>query len=292
MIKSMTGFGRCEIEEGSYKISVELKAVNHRYLDLNVKMPKKFNAFDAAVRKLLKKYIERGKVDVYISFEDHSEDHTAVYYNREIADTYMKYLNQMAEDFGLDNDVRVSGLSRYPEVFTMEELSEDEEELWSLLEKALIGAAEHFVAAREKEGEALYHDLTDKLNDMIGYVDFIEERYPKVVAEYREKLEQKVAELLGDVHLDEARMATEITLYADKICVDEETVRLRTHIQSTLDTLKHGGACGRKLDFIAQELNRESNTILSKSTDIDISNVAINLKTDVEKVREQIQNIE
>lgn len=292
MIKSMTGFGRCEVAEGNRKFTVEMKSVNHRYLDVNIKMPKKLGFFESAIRSLLKEYIERGKVDVFVSYEDYTENNFSLKYNEELAAEYLTHLKTMSERFGLEFDVRVSTLARFPEVFTMEEQAIDEKELWAVLEKALRGAAEQFVESRMREGEHLKQDLCDKLSGMLSYVDFIEERSPVIIREYKERLEEKVRELLGEKQLDDGRIATEVTIFADKICVDEETVRLRSHIQSTKSALENGGSIGRKLDFIAQEMNREANTILSKTTDLQISDVGINLKTDIEKVREQIQNIE
>ena len=292
MIKSMTGFGRCEFTDEKRKFTVELKSVNHRYLDVNIKMPKKLNFFESSIRTLLKEYIERGKVDVYITYEDYTEDNYALKYNVSLAAQYLNYLNSMAEEFGLENDIRVSNLSRYPDVLVMEEQDVDEKELWDGLEHALRGACEQFVASRIKEGENLKGDLLDKLDDMISYVDFIEKRSPQSMEEYRRRLEDKIKEILGDRQMDDGRIATEVTIYADKICVDEETVRLRSHINTTKDTLLEGGSIGRKLDFIAQEMNREANTILSKANNIEISDTGINLKTSIEKVREQIQNIE
>lgn len=292
MIKSMTGFGRCEVADEKRKFTVELKSVNHRYLDINIKMPKKLNFFDSAIRNLLKEYIERGKVDVYITYEDDTEDNYALKYNASLAGEYLRYLNSMAEEFHLENDIRVSTLSRYPDVFVMEEQDIDERELWSNLEKALRGACEQFVASRIKEGENLKKDLRDKLEELLSCVDFIEERSPQIMQEYRTRLEEKVRDLLGEKQMDDSRILTEVTIYADKICVDEETVRLRSHIKATRDTLEAGGPVGRKLDFIAQEMNREANTILSKANNLEISDTGINLKTGIEKVREQIQNIE
>ncbi len=292
MIKSMTGFGRCEIMEGMRKYTVEMKSVNHRYLDVNIKMPKKLYMFESAIRSELKKYASRGKVDIFITMEDFSESNAMVKYNKELASEYMKHLQQIAEDFGLDNDIRVSTLSRYPEVLSMEEVAADEEELWKELKAAFQGAAEQFVAARKVEGEHLRDDLIEKLDGMLERVAFIEERSPQIVKEYRAKLEAKVQELLGDTKVDEARLLTEVTIFADKSCVDEEIVRLKSHIATTKATLLAGGDIGRKLDFIAQEMNREANTTLSKSNDLEISNCAIELKTEIEKVREQIQNIE
>ena len=292
MIKSMTGFGRCEVTEGNRKYTVEMKSVNHRYLDVNMKMPKALNFFESTIRNVLKEYMERGKVDLYITYEDFSEERFSLKYNEELAGEYLTHLNAMAEKFGLENDIRVSTLSRYPDVFTMEEIETDEKELWVGLEKAIRGAAEQFVTSRITEGEHLRADLCAKLDTMLAYVDFIEERSPVIMKDYRERLEAKVQELLGDRQIDDGRIATEVTIFADKICVDEETVRLRSHIKGMKAALEAGGSIGRKLDFIAQEMNREANTILSKANDLEISDTGINLKTDIEKVREQIQNIE
>ena len=292
MIKSMTGFGRAEIAEGTKKCTVEIKSVNHRYLDLAIKMPKKLNFFESSIRNLLKEYIQRGKVDVFITFEDMKEQNVSIKYNKDVAAEYLKYLSSMAEEFGLDNDIRVSTLSRYPEVFTMEDVDVDEEELWLLLEKTLREAAVNFVQTRVKEGENLRADMLDKLDGMLKHVDFITERSPIIIAEYKARLEDKVKELLEDSKIDENRILLEVTIFADKSCVDEELVRLRSHIETTKETLLQGGSIGRKLDFIAQEMNREANTTLSKSNDLEISNVAIELKTEIEKIREQIQNIE
>lgn len=292
MIKSMTGFGRYEAVTDECKISVEIKAVNHRYLDLSIKMPKKFNFFEAGMRTLLKDYIQRGKVDVFITYEDYTEDQVSLKYNSTLAAEYVKHFETMAEQFGIENDVKVSMLSRCPEVLTMEQVPEDEEHMWSLLEGVLKKAAESFVETRVREGEHLKNDLLGKLDYMLEMVDFIEERSPQIVDDYRKKLEDKVKEMLVNSTIDESRILTEVTIFADKICVDEETVRLRSHIESMKKELKAGGSVGRKLDFIAQEMNRESNTILSKSNDLEISDHAIILKTEIEKVREQIQNIE
>ena len=292
MIKSMTGFGRCEVTEGNRKYTVEIKSVNHRYLDVNIKMPKSLNFFESTIRTLLKEYMERGKVDLYITYEDFSEERFSLKYNEELAGEYLAHLKEMAEKFGLEDDIRVSTLSRYPDVFTMEQVEVDEQELWAGLEKAIRGACEQFVESRITEGDHLKADLIAKLDNMLSYVDFIEERSPIIMKDYRERLENKVKELLGDKQIDDSRIATEVTIFADKICVDEETVRLRSHIKSTKTALEAGGSIGRKLDFIAQEMNREANTILSKANDLEISDTGINLKTDIEKVREQIQNIE
>ncbi len=295
MVCSMTGFGRCEVTEGQRKYTVELKSVNNRYLDLGLKMPKKFNAFESAIRSELKSYMKRGKVDAFISYEDFSESDSRVKYNKAIAEEYYNYLKEMSSDFGLDNDVRISVLSRFPEVFTMEEEELDEEEVWSGLSKAINGAGKAFLESRMKEGEFLSKDLSEKLDGMMENVEYITERSPEIIQEYKTKLREKIADLLEDKQVDENRLAMEVTIYADKVCVDEELTRLRSHIKATKEALLKGDdkdGIGRKLDFLAQEMNREANTILSKSTDLKISDRGIALKTDIEKVREQIQNIE
>ena len=293
MIKSMTGFGRCETTDGEKRFTVEMKGVNHRYLDVNIRMPKKLNFFETAIRSLMKQSISRGKVDLFITYEDLSEGQVSLKYNEALAGEYLAYLKQMGETFSLENDIRVSTLSRYPEILTMEEQVVDEEELWNGLKKALDGAVKQFVETRQTEGEHLKADIIAKLDGMLELVAFIEERAPMIISQYREKLESKVQELLADTQIEESRIAAEVVLFADKICTDEEIVRLRSHIVHMKETLQSDEAgIGRKLDFIAQEMNREANTILSKANDLEISNVGIDLKTEIEKVREQIQNIE
>ena len=292
MIKSMTGFGRSEIVKGNRKISVEIKSVNHRYLEAGIKMPKKLNVFESRMRDLLKKYATRGKIDIFINYEDDSENQVNLKFNQNIADEYMAIFNNMSEKYNLKNDMTVGGLARFPEVITMDEVQEDEEELWHFIEEAMKAALEQFVNTRILEGETLKKDLLGKLDHMEELVAFVEKRSPEIMKEYRSKLESKVKELLGDTTIDESRIATEVIIYADKICVDEETVRLRSHIEHARKCLNEEGGIGRKMDFIAQEMNREANTTLSKANDIEISNAAIDLKTEIEKVREQIQNIE
>lgn len=292
MIKSMTGFGRSEIVKGNRKISVEIKSVNHRYLEAGIKMPKKLNVFESRMRDLLKKFATRGKIDIFINYEDDSESQVNLKFNQNIADEYMAIFNNMSEKYNLKNDMTVGGLARFPEVITMDEVQEDEEELWHFIEEAMKAALEQFVNTRILEGENLKKDLLGKLDHMEELVAFVEKRSPEIMKEYRSKLESKVKELLGDTTIDESRIATEVIIYADKICVDEETVRLRSHIEHARKCLNEEGGIGRKMDFIAQEMNREANTTLSKANDIEISNAAIDLKTEIEKVREQIQNIE
>ncbi len=292
MIKSMTGFGRSERVTKTRRIVIEMKSVNHRYCDINIKMPKKLNFFETAIRNHLKNYIGRGKVDIFVTYEDYTENNICVKYNSELAAEYVKYLGEMAKTFGLKSDLSPVALSRFPEVFTLEEQTEDEEELWNDIEAVLDEAALKFVESRMIEGKVLKEDLLRKLDGMLEMVDYIESVSPSLIEDYRMRLEAKVKELLENAVVDESRIATEVTIYADKICVDEETVRLRSHIENTKAILIEGGNVGRKLDFIAQEMNREANTILSKANSLDVSNKAIDLKTEIEKVREQIQNIE
>lgn len=293
MIKSMTGFGRCEVMEGDRRFTVEMKGVNHRYLDTNIRMPKKLNFFETSIRSLLKKSVQRGKVDIFITYEDLTESQMTLKYNETLAGEYLSYFKRMAETFSLENDIRVSSLSRYPEILTMEEQALDEEELWKGLKKALDGAVAQFVETRGTEGENLRDDLTGKLDGVLKLVGYIKERSPQILAEYREKLTTKVRELLADTQIEDNRIAAEVVIFADKICTDEEVVRLRSHVEHMKETLlSEENGIGRKLDFIAQEMNREANTILSKSNDLQVSDTGIDLKTDIEKVREQIQNIE
>lgn len=293
MIKSMTGFGRCEVMEGNRRFTVEMKGVNHRYLDTNIRMPKKLNFFETSIRSLLKQSVQRGKVDIFITYEDLSESQMTLKYNDALAREYLSYFKKMAEDFSLEYDIRVSSLSRYPEILTMEEQTLDEEELWKGLKKALDGAIAQFVETRGIEGENLKEDLTKKLDGMLNLVGYIEERSPQIISEYREKITAKVKELLADTQIEDSRIAAEVVIFADKICTDEEVVRLKSHVEHMKETLlSDENGIGRKLDFIAQEMNREANTILSKANDLEISNIGIELKTEIEKVREQIQNIE
>ena len=292
MIKSMTGFGRAEVSDEKRKITIEIKAVNHRYLDVNMKMPKKLCIFESSIRTVLKEYVERGKIDIFITYEDFTETNVLVKYNDEVAKAYVSFINDISKEFSLENDLKASTLSRFPEVFTLEEQEIDESELWEYVEKALRDALKMFVDARVKEGENLKNDIIVKLDNMLENVSFIEKRAPEIINEYHARLKDKVSEYLKDSSIDEQRIVTEVTLFTDKICIDEEIVRLKSHIEATKDALINGGSLGRKLDFIAQEMNREANTILSKANDLKTSNHAIELKTDIEKVREQIQNIE
>ena len=300
MIKSMTGFGRYETTEEIGKITVEMKAVNHRYLDLSIKMPRIFNCFESEIRSRIKEDITRGKVEIYISFEDYREGNIKLRYNSELAREYLAYAKRMETELGLTNDLRVSTLMRQPEVFEMENLSEaDYEVLEQQLLTTLKGAVDQFIASRVAEGENLKADLLSKIDELVKVVDEIEAYSPGVVESYRQRLTAKVKETLENYlgsasvgGIDENRILTEVAIYSDKVCTDEETVRLKNHFKNARAELLKNDSVGRKLDFLAQEMNRESNTILSKSNDIYISELAIKLKTEIEKIREQIQNIE
>ncbi len=293
-IHSMTGFGRADIITDEYRILVEIKSVNHRYLDLSIKMPRRFNCFEARLRQLFKEYIERGKTDVFITYEDYTDAGRRLIYNRNLAAEYLQHLKDMVAELGVRDDISASTLGRFPDVLTMEETSEDENRLWELLEPAVRSAAEHFVEDRSREGEHLTADLLDKLDLIEKSVQDIIAFSPSVVDEYRSRLTQKIRETLADssVTADESRIVTEVTIFADKVCTDEEMVRLKSHTAAMRAKLQAGGSCGRELDFIAQEMNREANTTLSKANNLQIADTAITLKTAIEKVREQVQNIE
>ena len=292
MISSMTGFGRFEELQENLKITAELKSVNHKYLDVNIKMPRKFNAFEAEIRSLLKAYATRGKIDIFISYEDLKDSQEVIQYNEEIAKEYFAHYSKIKDTFGLAGDISIALIAKSPDVLTIEEVPCDEEELWGQLKPVLEGAFKAFRESREKEGEALKENILLKLDEMESHVAFIEERLPEIISSFKAKLEERMKDFLQDNNIDEGRIAAEVTIYADKIAVDEELVRLQTHIKHMRDILTSGGDIGRNLDFIAQEMNRESNTILSKSNDIDVTNKGIELKTCIEKIREQVQNIE
>lgn len=292
MIKSMTGFGRQETVTVDFKVTVEMKAVNHRYCDINIRLPKKFNAFESNIRNIMKEYASRGKIDIYINYEDYAGQKEKVNYHDSVAKGYMDAIEKAAGEFGIEKSVSAAALIRFPDVISLEEENVDNSVLYPVLEKTLRQAAAGFLDARTKEGLLLKQDLLEKLVLIESLVGRVEERSPQMLREYRQKITDKVAELLGETKVDEHVLATEITIYADKVCVDEETVRLRSHIENMRETFSLDEAVGRKLDFIAQEMNREANTILSKANDMELSRIAIDLKTEIEKVREQIQNIE
>ena len=294
MVYSMTGFGRSELVDDNHKIIVEIKSVNSRFLDLSIKMPRRFNRLESRIRTVLGDYAKRGKIDMYITYEDYGEESLTLKYNAALAAEYVSYMDEMSRVFNIPNDITASGLARFPEVFTMEQNEEDDEQLWSDLEQVLRRAGEAFNGQRAAEGEHLKNDILGKLDAMEADVDYIEERSPETMSEYQTRLTEKIKETISNLNIDESRILQEVTIYADKVCVDEETVRLRSHIGGMRKTIvsEDPEGIGRKLDFIAQEMNREANTTLSKCSNMDISEAAVRLKTAIEKIREQVQNIE
>lgn len=292
MIKSMTGFGRAEEITDNYKLSVEIKSVNHRYLDLNIKMPRRFFPFEADIRNIVKEYVSRGKVDLFINYLDFKDKAGGVYLNKNIVEKYLDIGLELCKEYKIVDDLKVSHLLQLPDVISIDEPELDEDEIKSRLFTVLKKACKVFLSTREAEGEKLFTDMSSKLKVLADTTENIDKRYPEVLEEYKAKLTLKVNELLSGASIEENRIATEVTLFADKIGIDEEVVRLFSHIKAMNDEMKMDTGIGRKLDFLAQEMNREANTILSKSTDLNIADYAIILKTEIEKIREQIQNIE
>lgn len=292
MIKSMTGFGRAEEITDNYKLSVEIKSVNHRYLDLNIKMPRRFFPFEADIRNIVKEYVSRGKVDLFINYLDFKDKAGGVYLNKNIVEKYFDIGLELCKEYKIVDDLKVSHLLQLPDVISIDEPELDEDEIKSRLFTVLKKACKVFLSTREAEGEKLFTDMNSKLKVLADTTENIDKRYPEVLEEYKAKLTLKVNELLSGASIEENRIATEVTLFADKIGIDEEVVRLFSHIKAMNDEMKLDTGIGRKLDFLAQEMNREANTILSKSTDLNIADYAIILKTEIEKIREQIQNIE
>lgn len=295
MIYSMTGFGRYEMTENHRKLTIEMKSVNHRYFDVNIKMPRRFGMFENDLRNILKTYAKRGKIDIYVTYEDMSGADTNLKYNETLAAEYVRCFKKINEQFelsGVSNSINTTLIARSPEVISMEEAVMDEEETWNFLKSTFEGACKSFLSSRAAEGENLKNDLTVKLDNMQLQVEKVEKRSPQVLIEYRKRLEDKMKEIFEDSQIDDSRIAAEVILFADKMCVDEETVRLKSHIINMKEDLIKGGDIGRKLDFVAQEMNREANTILSKANDLEVTDLAIGLKTEIEKIREQIQNIE
>ena len=291
-LKSMTGFGRAEVSNDQYRLSVEVKSVNSRFLDLSIKMPKKFNALEANIRNTVKEYISRGKVDLFITYESFSEKGKALRLDLPLAKEYLESMRMLVNALGVEDNVKVTNLASLPDVLVLSEESEDDDALWESLKPSLTGALERFAETRVMEGENLQKDLLGKLDEMEAIVNRIDERSPEITATYEARLRAKVSELLEGTGIDEARIVQEVTIYSDKICTDEERVRLHSHIKNMRTKLQNGGLVGRELDFVAQEMNREANTTLSKANDLIVSEDAIGLKTLIEKIREQIQNLE
>ena len=292
MIRSMTGYGRSEAVSDARKLTVEIKSVNNRYLDFNIRMPRRFNFLEAKIREVLKESVLRGKVDVFITCEEYADEAGALKYNEALAGEYIAHMRHMAETFGLSSAITPADIARAPEVFTIGDISTDGEELWEMLLPVLKSASERYNEAREAEGERLKTDVLLKLDHLGGLVEHVIEHEPEIMEAYKKKLTDTLSEILEDRSIDESKIAAECVLYADKISTDEESVRLRSHIRQMKDELGKSGSIGRKLDFLAQEMNREANTTLSKAGDLMTADIGIEMKTDIEKIREQIQNIE
>ena len=294
MIMSMTGFGAGEASDEKYKVTVEIKSVNHRYLDLNIRLPRKFNQLEGRLRTGIKNYAQRGKIDIYVNYEEFGDAGKKLRYDSALAGEYLEYMTRISREHSLPLDLTADRLALMPEVLTMDQADDDEEYLWSLLGTAFSRAGDAFRLQRGIEGANLKDDILAKLDGMDADVAYIEKRAPEILDEYRERLVSRIKEFTEGMDLDESRILTEVAIYADKTCVDEETVRLHSHIGSMRAALTEDSkeAVGRRLDFIAQEMNREANTTLSKSNRIDISETAVRLKTEIEKIREQVQNIE
>ena len=292
MIKSMTGYGRALETVNGREFTVEVRSVNNRYLDCNVKLPRMISFAEDAVKQAVKQAVSRGKVDVYISVKSESGDETKVTLNAALLGQYLAAMRSMVEDFGVKDDISVSAVSRLPEVFTVEKPEIDEEQLLADLLQVVSKALEAYNSMRATEGAALDADLRSRGETILALVSQVEAGNGKTVEDYRTRLENKLREVLANTAIDESRILTEAAIFADKVAVDEETVRLRSHLKQMNDMLTAGGAMGRKLDFLLQEMNREANTIGSKCTDVALARIVVDIKAELEKIREQTQNIE
>ncbi|MBP1918578.1 YicC/YloC family endoribonuclease [Youngiibacter multivorans] len=292
MIKSMTGFGRALADDGKRSVIVELKGVNHRYFDVNIRMPKSLFPLEDRMRKTLQEYITRGKLDMFITYRNHIKDDLEVKYNESLAGRYASILKQMRDELGLVDDVSVSLISKFPDVVYTEETEENLDEIWILLEKAVRDSAAIMQVMRQKEGELLKRDMLQKADSILEKLEVIKAREITVMPAYREKLFERLKGIMDQIPVDENRVALEVALYTDRASIDEEITRLSSHMEQFRSFLAEEEPVGRKLDFLAQEMNREANTMASKSVDITITNTVLEIKNDIEKIREQMQNIE
>lgn len=292
MLRSMTGYGRAQKLVDGYNILVEIKSVNHRYFEFSSRITRGYGFLEEKLKSYIKERVSRGKLDCYVQIEAVEISDIEVQVNHTVAGSYIAALNEIAERYNLINDISVTAVSRYSDIFSIKKAEADEERIWKALEEALSEAVEAFIKMRELEGRKLESDIVSRGNAILDKVDLIERRSPQTVSEYREKIEARIKELLEDARIDEQRLLTETAIFADKIAVDEETVRLRSHIEQLNKLIKGDSAVGRKLDFLVQEINREGNTIGSKAQDVEIARWVVDIKADVEKIREQVQNIE
>lgn len=292
MIRSMTGFGRATAETEGYFITVELKSVNHRYFDFSCRLPRQYGFAEDKLKSYINSKVSRGKIDCYLGIEALKTDDAEVVVNHTLASAYVDALKELSDTYSLKEDYGAAGIARFPDVLVLKKAEEDEEKLWSLIEPVAGEAVEKFIKMREIEGEKMHKDIASRASYILECVSFIEERSPQTVKEYNDKLVSRVHELIGDVSLDEGRIIQEVAIFADKVAVAEETVRLRSHISQLQTFMESEEPIGRKMDFLVQEINREANTIGSKASDVDIARKVVDIKAEVEKIREQIQNIE
>lgn len=292
MIKSMTGFGRAMVDDGKRSFLVEIRGVNHRYLDMNIRMPKSLMPVEDRVRKLISGFISRGKVDVFITYKNYGKEDTVVQSNHTLAKGYVDILKSLRDEFMLADDISVSLVSRFPDVVFTEEKEENIEEIWSLMAEAVEEASKNMLVMKEVEGQSMKNDMLVKSEEIRKIVDQIKVKDKEVIPLYKERLENRIKELLDSIPVDENRLALEIAMYTDKASIDEEVTRLLSHMDQMEKFLSEVEPVGRKLDFLAQEMNREANTMASKSVDIGITNNVLLIKNEIEKIREQMQNIE
>lgn len=292
MIKSMTGFGRASAETDGYVITVEIKSVNHRYFEFSCRLPRQYGFLEEKLKSHINSKVSRGKLDCYVTIEALNTDNAQVVINHTLASAYVKALKELSAEYGLREDFGTVSVSHYPEVFLLKKAEEDEEKLWNLTKAVTDEAIEKFIAMRETEGAKMKADIYSRGQNILENVSFIEERSPETVRLYNQKLVERVHELLGDFSLDEGRILQEVAVFADKVAVAEETVRLRSHIEQLNNFLESSEPIGRKMDFLVQEINREANTIGSKANDVEIARKIVDIKAEIEKIREQIQNVE
>lgn len=292
MIRSMTGYGRKQAVTGGMHITAEIKSVNHRYFEFSARVPRAYGFLEEKLKSYIQSLISRGKVECYIQIDNLEEEDCIVEVNHSLAKGYYDALKDLAQRYELRDDISVSLLSRYSDIFSVHKAEADEEKIWESVKGVVAEAVSSFIAMRETEGEKLKNDILSRCDTIIEKVEFIEERSPETVREYNDKLLVRIKDVLSDVQVDEQRILTEAAVYADKIAVAEETVRLRSHISQLRDFMESEEAIGRKTDFLVQEINREANTIGSKAQDVAIAKKVIDIKAEVEKIREQVQNIE
>lgn len=292
MIRSMTGYGRGQATVDGMDITVEIKSVNHRYYEYTSRLPRTYGFLDDKLKTYLQGSISRGKVDVFVSIDIIDAPGSEVAVNYALAEGYLRGLRALAERYGLRDDVTVANLARYPDILTVRKAAEDEEKIWEAVRQVADMAMERFIQMREREGARMREDVLGRRRTILNAVTLVEERSPQTVKEHMDKVEARMRELLGTATVDEQRLLTEAALFADKIAVAEETVRLRSHLDQLEHMLDSSEPVGRKLDFLVQEINRETNTIGSKSQDVQLARVVVDIKAEIEKIREQIQNIE